>query len=180
MLFIVVSLILLINPSQTQDTCSNDNQCPYYCDGDGKCQKPVPRGHHCSGYTRHTRECDIAAWCDPDQNLTCRLLKNIEEKCKYDYSCIDNYCDLETNTCQYRKFIDEQCHTNRSCHSYYCETDKKTCQSMEEQSLLPKFISLVLICFILHIFDKNKTVKIDVTTQTNDVQHAPEDFTQLN
>jgi hypothetical protein len=180
MLIIITIFILLINSSQTYGSCSNDNECPYYCGNNGKCQKPISRGHKCSGYTHHSQECDIASWCDPGINSTCQLLKSIEEKCEYDYSCIDHYCDFETKTCQYRQFINDQCQRNQSCHSSYCDTETKTCQQTEELPSSSSFRILIFIAAAYYIFSKKKTSQIDVSTQTDDVQQAPEDLVELN
>ncbi len=168
MLIIIPIFILLINSSGTYGLCSNDNECPYYCGTDGRCQKPILRGQTCSGYFHHIQECDIASWCDPDKNLTCQLLQNVGEKCQYDYSCVDHYCDSATKTCQYRQFIGDQCQTNRSCHSNYCETETTTCQTIEESSS-PSVFRILLIMFIACciVFGK-KTPQNDVATQTDD------------
>jgi hypothetical protein len=177
MLIIVAMFMSLIDLSQTHSLCLNDNECPYYCGINRKCQTPIPRGHKCSGYEHHARECDISSWCDPDKDSTCQLLKSIEEKCNYDYSCIDNYCDPKTKTCQYRRFINDYCQTNRSCHSNYCEAETETCQSTEELSFLSRFGTVLFLLITSYIIFK-KIPKIDVATQTNDAQHAPE--TELN
>jgi hypothetical protein len=174
MLIIVAILIVFINSSETYGLCSNDNECPYYCGNNGKCQKPITQGEKCSGYDHRSRECDIASWCDSDKNFTCQFLKNFDENCEYDYSCIDNYCDSETKTCQFRLFINDQCQTNRSCHSNYCQTETKTCQSAEESSSSSSFRILITILIAYYLVSRKKTPGIDVGTQTQDVQHTLE------
>jgi len=162
-------IIFLINLSQTYASCLNDNECSYYCGNNGQCQKPIPRGEKCSGYSHHIRECDLASWCDSDNNFTCQLLKNIENKCEYDYSCIDNYCDSEIKTCQYRQFIDD-----------HCQTETKTCQSTQKSSSSLSFATLILLLIVYCVVSKKKEPQIDVATQTDDAQHTHENLNELN